>query len=184
MTYHICCCHTGHKPYHCPDCTCSFCLEANVNTHCCVHHQVEVASAHCSLRSNSKYYHVCHQVKKSSASQVSGQGHWPVRDSNTSIAINKKYVYKDSRKILTHHYHDNNEEKPYVCGYEDCEKSFSWLSSLTSHARIHNVGKVLLNRIFLPSIIVLTTSIKDLCTRTVKKLYLFSKLSKALLYSH
>ena len=41
MTYHICSHHTGDKPYHCPDCKCTFSLEANLNTHCHVRHQVQ-----------------------------------------------------------------------------------------------------------------------------------------------
>ena len=141
LAYHIRSHHTGDKPYHCPNCTCTFNLEANLNTHCRVRHQVQVASIHPFLQSNSKDYHVCHQVKKSSASRVSGRVHQPVRDANTCIATNKTCVYKDSRKSLTHHYHNNNEEKTYVCGYKDCEKSFSRLSSLKSHARIHNGKK-------------------------------------------
>ena len=41
MTYHIHSHHTGDKPYHCPDCKCTFILEANLNTHCRVRDQVQ-----------------------------------------------------------------------------------------------------------------------------------------------
>ena len=43
MIYHICFHHTGDKPYHCPDCTSTFNLEANLNEHYRVHHQVQNA---------------------------------------------------------------------------------------------------------------------------------------------
>ena len=41
MTYYIRSHHTGDKPYHCPDCKCTFSLEANLNAPCCVRHQVQ-----------------------------------------------------------------------------------------------------------------------------------------------
>ena len=151
LAYHIRSYHTGDKPYHCPDCTCSFSLEANLNTHCRVRHQVQVTSGHPFLRSNSKDYHVHHQVKKSSVSPVSDQIHQPVpvalskfknKHRNTCIDTNKTYVYEDSKKTLPHHCHNNdNKQKPYVCSYKDCGESFSRLSCLTTHTRTHNGKK-------------------------------------------
>ena len=41
MTYHIRSQHTGDKPHPCPDCKCGFSLEANLNTHCRVRHQIQ-----------------------------------------------------------------------------------------------------------------------------------------------
>ena len=44
MTYHICSHHSGDKPYNCPDCKCTFSLEANLNTHCHIRHQTQSVS--------------------------------------------------------------------------------------------------------------------------------------------
>ena len=105
LAYHIRSYHTGDKPYHCPDCACTFSLEANLNTHRRVRHQVKVANAHPFLRSNSNNYHVYRQVKESSVDPVSDQVHQPValskfknKHCNTCIDTNKTYVFEDSRK--------------------------------------------------------------------------------------
>ena len=41
MTCHIYSHHTGDKPYHCPNCTCTFSIEDNLKTHQCMCHQVQ-----------------------------------------------------------------------------------------------------------------------------------------------
>ena len=59
MSYHIRSHHTGDKPYHCPDCKCTFSLEANLNTHCRVRHQtqnVPTTSSHCVVSNSKNHY--------------------------------------------------------------------------------------------------------------------------------
>ena len=41
MTYHLRSCHTHDKPYLCQECKCIFSLEANLNTHQRIRHNVK-----------------------------------------------------------------------------------------------------------------------------------------------
>ena len=62
MTYHIRSHHTGDKPYHCPDCKCTFSLEANLNTHCRVRHQsqsVQTTSSYSTCVVSNSKNHYC-----------------------------------------------------------------------------------------------------------------------------
>ena len=80
MTYHIRSQHTGDKPYHCPDCKCTFSLEANLNTHCRVRHQTQsvptISSHSTSVVSNLKKHSCITCGKKfSSHSQLLHHSH-------------------------------------------------------------------------------------------------------------
>ena len=111
MTYHIRSHHTGEKPYHCPDCKCTFGLEVNLNTHS----------------------HVCHQsqsIQTISSPSASAEYNFKKHFCTTC----GKELSHSSK--VSHHNHIHNKGEAYVC--KDCEKRFTQSGILISHSCIHN----------------------------------------------
>ena len=152
MTYHLRSCHTHDKPYHCLECNCTFSLEANLNTHQRVRHNIKETDTlthqekSCHGNSQSSSITICQHKKKQKCykcetcgkSYASRPGLMYHKKTHTGIRPFKCMECGKGFKASTHlilHKRTHTGERPYKC--ETCGKSYIGQSGLMYHKRTH-----------------------------------------------
>ena len=124
MTYHLRSCHTHDKPYHCQECKCIFSLEANLNTHQRVRHNIKETDM---LTHQEKG---CHGNSQSSSVTISP--HKKKQKCYKCESCDKSYT---SQYGLMYHKLTHTGIRPFKC--KECGKNFKTSAHLTIHERIH-----------------------------------------------